>query len=176
MKRLTLLIIFIFFNVIVTKGQERTEFKAGFDKRISIFTGYNYIGKDDEKRSFHSLELGISKTAFTFGSPHPGGRGWYISSEFLLDKDLFITPKIGCFLYYVAFVIGIDLGYQTNMTEGSLAITPYFGMGNQKIQILLKPNIRITNRNFQDFNVINLTCYYHFLPLKKSFTPYKPYK
>lgn len=157
------------------KGQDSKpyQFVSGTDTRFSIFGGYNLMGRENSKRYFHSLELGFSKTTYTVTRPHPGGKGWYISSEILLDKEPFITPRIGCFINFVAFVFGIETGYQTNIEEGSLAITPYFGLGNQKVQILLKPNIQITNRDFEKFHVGGFTCYYHFLPLKKSFVPFK---
>ncbi len=175
MKKLILFVMIIFSCFFNLKGQdsEPYRFVSGTDTRYSLFGGYNLKGREGSKRYFHSLELGFSKTTFTKIRPHPVGKGWYISSEILLDKELFITPKVGCFVHYVVLICGIETGYHTNIDEGSWVIRPYFGIGNQKVQFLVKPNIQVTNRDFTEINVASLTCYYHFLPIKKSFVPFR---
>ena len=173
MKLFWVIVCFCFFYPVFSQKKATTllsENALKINKRQSILGGLNFYPKENKSEISpkYSFEIGISSTKFRY-THHGSGVGWYGSIEWYLIEKNIIAPKVGAFfMAWLPLFIGGELKYETSFEQGSFIFIPYFGTGNQRLQVLLKPNIPITNRNFLDRNLISLTFYYHFLRLKKS--------
>lgn len=112
-------------------------------KRWSIYSGYHLNFKDSlpNPNTFHFLELGVMRSVYTI--PRLASLNFYSSSELKLNGDSFIIgPKLGSYIQYLIFTLGIETIYYTDFDDHSirLSIQP-FGIGTESFKFSINPQI-----------------------------------
>lgn len=149
---LRLIIVFLFSSVCLGQISQPD---YGYYDSVNIQAGYQFSFEGPNDKNFHLLEVGISK--LRYGGRHGGGFQLGISSEIGLNTDKFVLgPKISGLIYYQFLVLGSEVVTYTDFDNWTLRYVPIIGIGGNGFHLVLKPQVILTNKNFQPVNKVGL--------------------
>jgi hypothetical protein len=126
-----------------------------FYDSVNIQGGYLFSFEGPNEDNFHLLEFGINK--LRYGGRHGGGFQLGISTEMGLNTDKFVVgPKISGLIYYQFLVLGSEVVTYTDFENWTLRYVPIFGIGGNGFHLVLKPQVILTNKNFQPVNKVGV--------------------
>jgi len=122
---------------------------------INFQAGYNFSFEGPNDRNIHLLEVGIHK--LRYGGRHGGGFQYgFITEVGLNTKEFVIGPKVSGVIYYQFLVLGSELVTYTNFNDWTLRYVPIIGIGGNGFQLVLKPQVILTHKNYQPINKLEL--------------------
>ncbi|KQC32475.1 hypothetical protein AAU57_03355 [Nonlabens sp. YIK11] len=122
---------------------------------VNLQVGYQFSFEGPNKRNYHLLEIGVNK--LHYGGRHGGGFQYGIGSEIGLNtEDFLLGPKIGGVIYYQFVVLGSELVTYTNFDSWTLRYVPIIGLGGNGYSLTIKPQVILTNKNFNPINKVSV--------------------
>ena len=116
-------------------------------KEFGLLGGYNKEIVAEDGGPIHMAELGVVRG--TFGGRHPFATATHASVQFGLHGDRpVVAPRVGAWAALL-FSVGAELAYYTDFDEGSLVLSPGFGLFAYPLNIALKPNIYLSGGDFR---------------------------
>jgi hypothetical protein len=143
-------------------------FEWGFFKQSHLLIDYSYNFRVEDKPGHHVLELGFAHSKFMH-QVESANTSYYVANEFIINsRDFSIGPKVGAYVGVWGFCAGAELAWYTNFHDESLQLTPFFGLGSERGKIYMSFHIPITNRKYQEINILSLGISLQLIPLSKK--------
>lgn len=131
-----------------SQGNDTTSFHKLGDRYLSVLVGYNFWNN-------HFIELGLAHNQLDIQGHHATGYHYFVSSEFKIDRDLVVGPKVGVWVGG-GLGIGLNLIYYTDFDKSALRFRPEIGIGLSRFKIVYGYNISLTNKDFEKINKSNV--------------------
>ncbi|MDH5380821.1 MAG: hypothetical protein OEW75_08215 [Cyclobacteriaceae bacterium] len=163
-------------NLLLAQSENDNTIIEANAEEIRLLAGYNFnFGFDGDQ--LHIIELGVAKIKLSPPLFHPEGSVIYFSNEFIyIDNKLSIGPKLGAYVYVLAFTLGIETIYYTNFSGQSIRLSPNLGLGGGYGKLTLNFPINLYRYNFDYISPISLNLSINFLKLwGRKFSMFKDF-
>jgi|GEM_PF-1762120 len=114
-------------------------------------------------------EIGAAFVANSSWYHHPTSAVAFISTEFRIDRDFILGPKMGVWFSggVAPLTIGLNAIYYTDFDDGAFVFRPEIGFGLSGFKLVYGYNWNLTNKEFKGINA-HFAGITYALPLKRK--------